>query len=127
MVQLVSLQQASDHIRRDTNYDDNDLIDKIGAASEAVLNYITNHSFLNTTGEPDFDSAEQPIGVPRPIQQAVLILVGLLYVDRDSPDYRDGKTAPRLGDITLPRTVHFLLDPYRRPVVCQQQENCDIE
>lgn len=115
MVMLVSLQQASDHLRRDTSDDNNDLSLKIEAASQAILNYIDDKQFLNSAGDVDFDSSELPIGVPRPIQAATLIVLGLLYVDRDSPDFRNGDTAPRTGDIILPRTVHFLLDPYRKP------------
>lgn len=110
MVMFVTLEQASDHLRRDTDDDDNDLTLKIEAASQAILNYIDPTII-------DFDSAGEAIDVPRPIQAATLILLGQLYVDRDAPDFRDGKTAPRWGDIILPRTVQFLLDPYRIPLM----------
>lgn len=114
---LVSLQQASDHLRRDTTDDNNDLTLKIQAASQAVLNYIDEQSFLNSSGQPDYDSAGNPQNVPYPIQAAVLLILGDLYADRDGQNFRDGGSHPRLGDIILPRAVHFLLDPYRIPVV----------
>jgi hypothetical protein len=113
MVQLVSLDQASNHLRRDTTDDNSDLLLKIEAASQAVLNYIDDYSFLDSAGEVD-----PTIPVPRPIQAAVLIILGDLYVNRDAPEYREGGSAPRLGEITLPRTVHFLLDSYRTPIIC---------
>lgn len=116
MVMLVSLEQASAHLRRDTDDDDADLTIKIEAASQAVLNYIAPVDFLDSAGEPDFDSAGDPVGVPAPIQSAVLLIVGDLYTDRDMQNFREGGTAPRWGNITLSRTVHFLLDPYRIPV-----------
>lgn len=118
MVMLVSLQQASDQVRRDTTDDDLDLILKIKAASLAVLNYITDTSFLNSSGEPDQDSAGDPINVPEPIQLAVLYLVGNMYSDRYGEEFMTSQTGEqkRTGNIILPRIVHFLLDPYKRPL-----------
>lgn len=113
---LITLEQASDHLRRDTGDDDADLLLKIEAASQAVLNYITDKSFLED-GHVVYDSAGEPV-VPRPIQAAVLIVLGQLYKDRDGQDMEGIRTSqPRLGDVVLPRTVHFLLDPYKTPVV----------
>jgi len=119
MVMLVSLAQASEHLRRDTTDDDADLTIKIKAASLAVLNYISDHSFLDSAGEPEVDSAGDPINVPEPIQSAVLLLVGNLYTDRFGQEYTEPKASAdllRSGNIILPRTVHFLLDPYREPI-----------
>ncbi len=117
MVMLVSLQQASDHLRRDTDDDDADLTIKIEAASQAVLNYIGDQDFIDSAGEVEVDSAGDPVGVPRPIQAATFILVGQLYIDRDAPDFGgpNWRTPARTGEITLPKAVHFLLDPYRLP------------
>lgn len=115
MVMLVSLRAASEHLRRDTNDDDQDLALKIEAASQAVLNYIDKKDFLETDGEVFIGSDDEPQGVPTPIQQAVLILVGQFYADRDGVDFRGGSGDERLSRIILPRAVHFLLDPYRKP------------
>lgn len=113
---LVTLQQASDHVRRDTDEDDANLLVYIEAASEAVLNYIDDYSFLNSAGDVEYDSAGEPL-VPKPLQQATLILLGHFYADRDATEFNRGESrnAPRLGEITLPRIVHFLLDPYHKP------------
>ena len=114
---LCSLEYASEQCRRDTDADDAHLTVMLEAVSQAILNYIDDHTFLNSAGEVDTDSAGAPVDVPKPIQHATAMLVAMFYNDRDAPDYRDGKTAPRLGDIILPRAVHFLLDAYRLPTI----------
>lgn len=116
MVMLVSLQQANDQLRRDTSDDDDSLSLMIKGASRAVLNYIQDHSFLDSSGEP-FENSDGTYDVPEPIQNAVLIIIGMLYKDRDGQDFIDKSDTERLGRIILPRTVHFLLDPYRLPTV----------
>lgn len=114
MTYLVSLEMAKQHLRVDSD-DDFDLNTKILAASGAVLNYITNHSFLDSSEETEVDSSGEIVGVPFPIQAATLIILGMLYKDRDGEGFTDN-TSARLGDIILPKTVHFLLDPYRKPI-----------
>lgn len=109
---LVSLQQASDHLRRDSGDDDADLTLKIRAASAAIVNYIGSGRISELIV---FDSSGEPEEVPEPIQAAVLLVVGDLYADRDGRDFIDGGTDDRLGKIIMPRTVHFLLDPLRLP------------
>lgn len=116
MVMLVTLQQASDHLRRDSADDDALLTIMIKAASSAVINYLKVVDFLDSAGDVYTDSAGDP-DVPAPIMQATLIIVGMLYADRDAPDFRAGNAGTRLGDNPLPRTVLFLLDPYRKPTV----------
>lgn len=107
---LVTLQQASEHLRRDTDTDDCDLILKIEAASQAVVNYLKSGAddFLDSSGEPITDSSGD-ILVPRPIQIAVLMMVGFLYKERDGEaDLQHGY---------LPQSVMSLLYPYRNPAM----------
>lgn len=117
MVMLVSLVQASEHLRRDTDEDDSDLEIKIEAASQAVINYLKEVDFLNSFGEVDFDSAGNPLGVPRPIQMATLLILGGLYTDRGGDDFLEGGDQDRIGKVIIPRAAHFLLDPYRTPTM----------
>lgn len=129
---LVTLQQASDHLRRDTDDDDSDLSLKIQAASRAVLNYLKNDMLAyefqaDDEGDPILDSNgdisyildSSGDYVPRPeVQQAVLIMIGVFYIDRDANSYvdpRSGGGLERLGNMSLPRSVHWLLDPIRTP------------
>src|SRR5690606_18615425 len=117
MVMLVSLQEASDHLRRDTADDDNDLMLKIQAASRFVVNYLDSDIFpVYSDGEPVEDSDGIVVDVPFDIKAATLLIIGELYANRDAPSFRDGDTAPRLGDIIMPRSAHLLLDHYRTPV-----------
>ncbi len=115
MVMFVSLQQASDHLRRDTTDDDNDLLLKIRAASQGILNYLGTVDFLDSSGEVEEDSAGDPLNVPEPIQIATLMMIGVFYADRDGEQYRDAGAEDRLGKMSLPRAVHWLLDPLRTP------------
>lgn len=118
MVMLVSLEQASDHLRRDTNADDADLTLKIHAASNSVINYIKDGAtFLNSAGDVDVDSALNPIGVPQEIQSAVLIILGVLYTDRVGYQYTQGQSQPRFGNMPIPMAAQFLLDPFRTPTM----------
>lgn len=108
---LVSLEQASENLRRDTSADDADLTLKIHAASGAVLNYLGEAAelFLDTSGEVLLDSNDDPVGVPEVVQMAVLYLVAVLYRDRDASDqFKDG---------LLPPVVVSLLYPLRTPVL----------
>ena len=134
MVMLVTLEQASDHLRRDTGDDDSDLILKINAASNAVLNYLKNPLLayqyaMDSFGELDLDSAGEPYldqdsagaYIARPeVQQAVLLILGTMYIDRDAKEYvdpRSGGGLDRLGNMSLPRAAHWLLDPIRSPTM----------
>jgi len=103
MTMLVTLQQASDHLRRDTTADDADLTLKIEAASAIVLAYITESAFVP-------DEAGEPTEEVRPeVQNATLIMVGFLYKDRDEDaDEQWERGYP-------PRLVASLLQHLRTP------------
>lgn len=108
---LVTLQQARDHLRSDTNADDNDLTLKIHIASDAVINYLKGgaDTFLDSAGDPLEDSAGDIIGVPYAVQGAVLMLVDILYNQRDGGAVFDPNY--------LPQPVVSLLYPLRDPAL----------
>lgn len=108
-MKLITLQQARDQIRSDTNADDNDLNLKIEAASQAVLNYLEDgaDSFLDTAGELILDTSGEPVGIPANVQQAVLVLVDILYNNRGNVEAKNFNY--------LPDTVIYLLYPLRLP------------
>lgn len=128
---LVTLQQASDHLRRDTTDDNSDLLLKIKAASRAVLNYLKNDMLAyipetDNTGKPILDSAGDIVYlmdsagdyiIREEVQSAVLLVLGNLYIDRDGDAYTKGDYTERLGNESLPKTVHWLLDPIRKPTL----------
>lgn len=117
MAMLVSLEQASAHLRRDTSDDDLDLTLKIMAASSAVLTYLGDgaDAFTDSAGEVYEDSNGIAIDVPFDIQAATLILVGDFYKNREPTDTDPVPSAFGFG--FLPRTVVALLYPYRTPVL----------
>lgn len=122
---LVTLQQASDHLRRDTDADDADLSLKVLAASSAVLAYLKSRRnlYVNETdenGDDVLDSAGLPIPavdsagemtVRYNIQAATLLMLGYLYRDRDA----DSDKAYQQG--YLPAPVTALLYPLRDPAL----------
>lgn len=122
MVMLVSLEQASEHLRRDNTDDDADLTLKIKGISSAIMNYMAETAVataiiadLDSDGEIPVDSAGDPIGVPEELQIATLIMIGVVYADRDAENYREGGSIERLGKMSLPAAVHWILDPLRTP------------
>lgn len=126
---LVTLQEASDHLRRDTDYDDNDLTLKIHAASAAVMNYLKRDVLAY---EPERDSSSEVVrdsnGWPVPaldsngdptirfeVKAAVLLMLGELYKNREGE--QAGEIPTQWGYGYLPRPVVALLYPLRDPVV----------
>lgn len=117
MVMLVTLQQASDHIRRDTTDDDDDLILKIKGASRAIMNYLNwDVSWLNTSGEPDLDIDGNPL-VPEEVMLATLKLVEMNYDNRGSSAEGQINAGVIFGGSFgyLPADVIALLYPLRTP------------
>ena len=106
-MKLVSIDQASDHLRRDTTDDDADLELKIEAASAAVMTYIDDDDFLrDSNGEFDTDSDGVVADVPAVVQAATLLMVGELYLSREG---RFADTSPG----RLPPAVESLLYPLK--------------
>jgi len=118
MTMLVTLAQASDHLRRDSSDDDADLTLKIHAASGAVLRYLkgANHfqPELDGDGNPVLDDDGKPVfttEVLQEVQFAVLLMVGYFYKNRDNDkdhEYEQG---------FLPRPVTALLYGLRTPAL----------
>lgn len=115
MTMLISLKKASDHLRRDTNADNDDLELKIQAASDCVINYMDADAtflVLDSSGQIEEDSDGVAIDVPPYVQIATLILVGIFYKDRDSARFMQG--GEDYG--RLPFAVTSVLYPKKKPV-----------
>jgi hypothetical protein len=108
-VKLVSVQDAANHLRCDT--DDPMVAFYVDAASALVLNYLKAGAdiFLDTTGQVPLDTNGDPLDVPYEVRAATLLQVGYLYKQRDSSDdYQMGY---------LPPAVTALLYPLRDPAL----------
>lgn len=112
MVMLVSVEQASAHLRRDTDADDLDLLGKIMGASQAVMNYIAGGGgFTDSNGDVWEDSDGIAVDVPYDIQIACLLLIGEFYKNREAK--QEGVVDASFGYGYLPQPVISLLMPYR--------------
>lgn len=110
---LVTLQQASDHVRADNT--DPMLPLYIAAASAAVINYLDGgaDSFLDTAGFVPLDSNGDPIGVPYEVMAATLLLLGDFYSNRG-----EDQTTNWAGQFAyLPPAVTSLLYTLRMPTL----------
>lgn len=111
---LITLAQASDHLRRDTDADDADLQFKIAAASEMVLAYLGEAGaaeYLDSDDQVPVDGDGNPEGVPAQLTMSTKYLVGLLYADRDGAMMDKWKAGE------LPAPVMCMLTPLRGAVV----------
>lgn len=111
---LVTLQEASDHLRRDTTDDNADLELKIRAASAAVLRYLKDASPYerDSNGDVVVDSNGDP-EVLFEVRAAVLLMLGELYKNREGE--QGGEIPTQWGYGYLPRPVVALLYPLRHP------------
>lgn len=111
---LVTLEQARQHLRRDSDDTgaDPDLEGLIAGASAAVLNYLKSaaDAFLDTSGSVLLDSSGTPV-IPYEVRSATLIMVG--YLDRNRDENKDDAFKPGF----LPSPVTALLYPLRAPTV----------
>lgn len=117
---LVTVDEARDHLRSDTDADTADLTAKIQAASDAVLDYVGTLVPRDTAGDPFLDSSGALIGVTERVvtrlKQATLITVGYLYRERAGSQEYAVPSAFGYG-YSLPQGATALLYPLRRPTV----------
>lgn len=117
---LVTVDEARDHLRSDTDADTSDLTAKIQAASDAVLDYVGTLVPRDTAGDPFLDSSGALLGIPERVvtrlKQATLITVGYLYRERAGSHEYAVPSAFGYG-YSLPQGATALLYPLRRPTV----------
>lgn len=100
---LVTLEEAKANMFVTFDNQDDDIRLKIRAASGAILNYLKNRTKLyqveyTSDGEPELDSNGKPVYVTDSngarlvrdeIKQATLILVGIMFRDRDGSEAKN--------------------------------------
>jgi hypothetical protein len=120
----VTLARAKQHLNMDHDLDDPLIEAYIGAASEAVKNYLKSASPYeverDSNDDPILDSSGDPIYavdsngdkiVRYAVQAATLLQLGFLYKDRDE----NAGEAYQMG--FLPKPVTALLYPLRDPAL----------
>lgn len=125
---FVTLQEASDHLRRDTTRDDADLQIKITAASDMVRRYVKYmppwEPARDSNGQELFDSAGNPIYeedsagqrfVRSELRMATLQLIDELYNSRGGE--QRGLIDAKFGYGYLPRGVIATLYGLRTPTL----------
>lgn len=104
----VTLQQAKDHLRVDTDADDSDISLKLLSAQAAVLNYLKVDSLdALAIGDP----AVIPGNVDGAVTASTLLLLGYFYRNRDTDIDKEWEQG------YLPRPVTALLYPLRDPAL----------
>ena len=123
-MRYVTLERAKQHLNMDHDLDDPLIEAYIGAASEAVKNYLKSASpyeverdsnddpVLDSSGDPLYavDSSGDKV-VRYAVQAATLLQIGFLYKDRDE----NANGAYEIG--FLPRPVTALLYSLRDPAL----------
>lgn len=107
MIELVTIEQAKDHLRIDDDAGDADLTLKIQAGSAAILAYVqgSRDRIVNSDGAL-IDG--EPL---RRTQTALLMLLG--WLDRN----RGGEEEEKLKQGELPFSVTMLIYDLRRPTI----------
>lgn len=115
---FVSLAQARAHLRSDTDADDEDLLLKIRAASEAVLDYIGDAliAHQDSSGEFEVDSDGVAQGIPARVMEATLLTIGESYNER-AGSRNNAVDAQHGYGYTLPKGATAKLYSLRKPVV----------
>ena len=124
MSEYCTLDEAKSHLRVDNDFEDADITLKIQGASQMVKNYLKSASpwlpEYDSNDDVVLDSNDEPVlyldstGQPVPkfeVKIATLILVGILYRDRDGEEM----SSWQMG--YLPAPVTALLYPIRDPAL----------
>jgi len=107
VIELVSLEQAKDHLRIDADAGDDDLKLKIQAGSAAILAYVQGSRDRIVDSNGDLIEGE-PL---RRTQTALLMLLG--WLDRN----RGGEEEEKLQQGELPFSVTMLIYDLRCPTI----------
>lgn len=106
MPNVITLQEAKDHLRVTSVADDGDINDKLSAATQVVIDYLTRRDTDWNAEMAEWTSTT----IPASVRAAILVQLGELY--RNRGDELDGRPA---GPTSLSPTVTSLLMRYRDP------------
>lgn len=122
---LLTLEQAKRHLNIDiysmldgassdgdpeAGIHDVEVMEKIEEASEAIIAYLKDPTFIDSSGDVDIDSDGIP-QIPANVRAAAKLLLGYLWEHRDE----DAEGAWQNGN--LPQSVRAMLIPLRVPTL----------
>lgn len=110
---LATLDQALAHLREDDEANIPDIELKLLAASECILEYVKAQpgQWMDSSGVYPQDSAGRYTTIPWNVNAATLVLLGILYKNRD------GKSDEALSPGKLPMSVTSLIYSKRMPTL----------
>jgi hypothetical protein len=107
---FVSMAQVKARLRIDNDAEDGDLQDLIEQSTAVITAYLkTPGIYEDSSGTIPVDTAGDPIGVPREVQLATLMLIGFMYRDRDGADMANWQQGFLPWQVTA--TIYHLRDP----------------
>lgn len=124
---LITLEEAKQHLYIDHDADDNYLTAQIAAASGAILTYLKGSPIgqpqrdeqgaiiKDSNGDIQYEYDSNGLIIRYEIKAAVKILLGEFYKNREAA--QDGEIDKSLGYAYLPRPVISLLFPLRDPAI----------
>ncbi len=84
---FVSVAQVKARLRIDTDDEDLDISDLVEQCTAVITAYLKlPGAYQDSAGEIPVDSAGDPVGVPKEVQLSTLLLIGIMYRDRDGAD-----------------------------------------
>lgn len=105
-MKIVTMEQAKQHLRVDTDFMDADIELKLEAVSYLVFDFVkVPYDFY------EVDDDNVVIDAPFPLRAAALVWLGILF------KHRDGGSDESLSFGEIPKTVSNLLYMYRTPTI----------
>ena len=100
---MLSLEAVKKHVRSDDFAEDDEYLQTLTEAAEEHIANVTNRSINELTG-----MSSDGVSLPKPIQQAILLLVGHWYNQREAVAGTQMTEAPH--------TLQALVKPYTKLV-----------
>jgi Phage gp6-like head-tail connector protein len=108
--QFVTLDQVKARLRIDNDDEDGDITDLIQGCTAVITAYLkVPDIYEDSTGEIPEDSNGDPLGIPKEVQLATLLLIGYMYRDRDGNDMAQWQQGYLPWQVTA--VIYHLRDP----------------
>jgi len=106
---ICTLEEAKKHLNIESYFTDDDvyITNLISVSFYSIKNACNNITWVdnsgNTTGSVEF-ADDNTVDIPLVVKQALLLMVGNLYANREPVSFG--------GATTIPYTIQYLIEPY---------------